>query len=63
MPFIEIGKPPRPQCRDREHNPPSLICLPDGVHVWQCPTCGAKQVVRVTSPTMSTSRFDGEGGK
>jgi len=44
--FITLHK--REMCRDREHNPPSMIIvLEPGTHIWTCPKCGAKQSVFV----------------
>lgn len=46
MPFIEHIKPPK-YCRHPEHNPPSMIVLPAGTHVYECPACGEQQSVNV----------------
>ena len=33
-------------CRDREHYPPTMLCVPAGKrYVHYCPTCGAKGVL------------------
>lgn len=33
----------RKQCRNREHNAPSMISLPPRAYVHTCPGCGAEQ--------------------
>jgi hypothetical protein len=44
MPFIPNPDPEKnkykPPCTSPEHNPPGMIVLPPGEHVWQCPSCG-----------------------
>jgi hypothetical protein len=32
---IEIAPP----CFSHEHNPPDMMVLPAGLHVWVCPAC------------------------
>jgi len=39
-------------CKDREHNPPGLIVLDDGVHEYTCPGCGHKQYIVVNKPRL-----------
>lgn len=51
MPFIDHTPPKkRDFCRNPEHNPPTMVVLPDGTHTWQCPTCGETQSFTVQSP-------------
>lgn len=40
-------------CKHQEHNPPSLINLPPGVHIWVCPACGAETKVVVDKETLT----------
>ncbi len=48
MTFIKHIPPPEDtRCRSREHNPPSMIVLPAGVHIWQCEDCGQQQTIRI----------------
>lgn len=55
MPFVSFVPWPTPKrCLDAEHNPPGHIVLQPGLHVWVCPACGARQIVRVAPrPTCS----------
>lgn len=41
-------------CADPDHDPPSMMVLPDGLWEHECPTCGHRQVFRVSKPTLST---------
>lgn len=34
-------------CTHPEHNPPSHMVLPPGMHVWVCPGCGREQTIAV----------------
>lgn len=34
-------------CQHPQHNPPSMIVLEPGTHIWKCPGCGATQSVIV----------------
>lgn len=46
MPFIKHIPPKgRPQCMSPEHNPPSMMVLEPGVHIWACPACNDTQTV------------------
>lgn len=40
------------QCRHPEHNPPTGICLPPGLYVYTCPSCGEEKPIRVPLITM-----------
>lgn len=50
MPFLpqkdELWDLPKP-CMSREHNPPTMIVLKPGTHIWICPLCGQEQMVYV----------------
>ena len=35
------------QCKDPEHNPPSMIVLKPGTHTWECPSCGQESTFTV----------------
>lgn len=52
MPFIpqepEKSYPAPNPCMHPEHNPPNMMVLPPGVHVWRCPACG--QEVTINKP-------------
>ena len=50
MPLEKIGEVRRP-CNDPDHNPPSMIVLPDGVYRHTCPSCGSVVVFTVASPS------------
>lgn len=53
MPFTDWKPlPTTDACRDPEHNPPSHIVLPDGVHTYRCPSCGREVTIRVQRPTL-----------
>lgn len=40
MPFIPSNEPQKEEtCHHPEHNPPTMIVLPEGRHAWQCPYC------------------------
>lgn len=45
FPHLEI-------CDDPEHSPPGHIVLPEGIHTYECPTCGAQQQVIVQKPKL-----------
>lgn len=49
MPFkrlIDTLRSERAQrCRSPQHYPPSLIYLPPGIYEYECPDCGASQIV------------------
>lgn len=58
MPFID-HKPPgngwvKPKCRSPEHDPPGMIVLKPGAHIWECPACGHETTVHVDSHTLSS---------
>lgn len=54
MPTRKIAEPNnRGYCRDREHNPPSMMVYENGLYEHECPSCGAKQRFRVNKPTFS----------
>ena len=41
MPLKKIGNLPKfYYCRNPEHNPPTMIVLPDGIYEHTCPGCG-----------------------
>lgn len=41
MPFKKHIPPTKEQrCLSTEHNPPSMMVLPPGTHVYECPSCG-----------------------
>lgn len=46
----KIADAPPPPCRNREHDPPMGIVLPDGTYEHECPGCHDKQVFTVTRP-------------
>lgn len=53
MSFIKHIKPTTMQaCNSPEHNPPSMIVLPGGIHIWKCPDCGQKSNVYVPEVTL-----------
>jgi hypothetical protein len=39
-------------CSHREHNPPGMIVLKPGRHVWECPGCHAQQTIIVREVTL-----------
>jgi len=46
MPFVDYELPREiGPCISPEHNPPNMIVLPPGKHVWKCPVCGQETVV------------------
>ncbi len=51
MPFKPVDKSSpkwaEKRCTNPEHNPPTMIVLPPGSHVWVCPACGHEQTVYV----------------
>lgn len=51
MPFISY-KPftYHAGCRHPEHNPPTNMALPEGVHEWQCPLCLHIQTIVSNNP-------------
>jgi hypothetical protein len=52
MPFQKIQEDTREAaCTDREHNPPTRIHLEPGIYEWSCPSCCAKQIIRIRKPT------------
>lgn len=55
IPFVEF-KPIRGHypkgCNDPEHNPPSMIVLKPGTHIYECPKCGQRQVVQIPEKYM-----------
>ena len=54
MAFIKhIPERETKRCRHPEHNPPGMIVLPPGTHIWRCPHCGATQRVYIPSVTLS----------
>lgn len=53
MPFIKhepFSDPDKKVCRSKEHQPPSMMVLPEGIHTWECPECGRKQKIIVNNP-------------
>ncbi len=50
MPLRKIADIPK-YCSNPDHNPPTHICLPDGVYEHVCSGCGARIVFTVASPT------------
>lgn len=52
MPFTKFT-PFREQeiCKDKQHNPPSMIVLEPGIHEWTCPSCGKVTVIKVPKIT------------
>lgn len=51
-PFIDHTDFNEPkQCNHPEHNPPSMILLPSGIHTWQCPCCKKKTPVMIDKIT------------
>jgi hypothetical protein len=53
MPFVPSRHTPiKPYCNSPEHNPPDMIVLEPGAHVWQCPACGQETTVGVPSVRM-----------
>jgi hypothetical protein len=56
MPTRKIAKPKdRGHCRDRAHDPPSMMVYENGLYEHECPSCGAKTVFRVNKPTFSSN--------
>jgi hypothetical protein len=52
MPTQRIGDlPPEEKCQRPDHNPPSMIVLPDGFYLHQCTSCGKKTQFTVRRPT------------
>lgn len=52
MPFTKYEKwAPRQFCKNPEHNPPTMINLPPGIHTYECPACGYTQTIKVQEPT------------
>ena len=44
MPFVGFKPFPKVEiCRHPEHDPPKLVLLEPGVHVYKCPACGKPQ--------------------
>ena len=50
MPFIKHTPPPKP-CLSPEHNPPGMIVLPPGEHLYRCPSCGTETTIYVPQVT------------
>ncbi len=48
---IETREQEKP-CRCSEHDPPSMISLPDGIYRHTCPACGRSQDIVFSSPTL-----------
>lgn len=46
----KIADLPEPECNHPEHNPATMIVLPDGVYEHTCPACGKVQGFTVESP-------------
>ena len=57
MPFIEhippAGNPKK--CKSAEHNPPTYILLPPGIHTYECPVCGEQQKIEMPEIMMSSN--------
>jgi hypothetical protein len=51
MPFTEHILPPD-VCRNPEHDPPGMIVLPAGTHIYECPECGKTTRVFVPEVTL-----------
>lgn len=54
MPFIKHVKPTEVwgvKCNSPEHNPPTTIVLPPGIHTWKCPSCGRERLVFIPEST------------
>ena len=48
MPFIKrIEHKYDYLCNHPEHNPPSHIVLPSGIHTYECPVCGHITMVNI----------------
>lgn len=53
MGFIKHTPPAKEKgCNSPEHDPPGMIVLQPGTHVWQCPCCGQKTTITVQAPRM-----------
>ena len=51
MPFIKFETFEKNMvCKSKEHFPPNMMILPEGIHTWECPECGHKQKVVVNNP-------------
>lgn len=50
MALEKIGELPDRMCSHPEHQPPNMICLPDGVYRHTCPGCGVEMVFTVANP-------------
>lgn len=51
MGFIKSEPLPRQEyCKHREHNPPGMIVLPEGIHTYKCPGCGKTQRIVIVKP-------------
>lgn len=53
MPFIDFIPCANDICKSPEHNPPGMIVLPAGLHIWKCPKCGQETPVRIRKVTCS----------
>ena len=47
-------------CSSPEHNPPSLMVLPPGIHTWECPVCGVRQTVIIPEHTLEVTSWNKE---
>lgn len=52
--------PEEKQCRDKQHLPPTMISLPDGVYKHICPTCSHRTVTTIRNPKMQNYLHNGE---
>jgi hypothetical protein len=49
--------PEEKRCRDREHDPPTMIVLEPGIYEHECPRCGKKQRVVIPPKPSLRSRL------
>jgi len=51
MPFRSLKESEKPKelyiCQSREHNPPNMIKLEPGLHIWVCSVCGKESRIFV----------------
>lgn len=48
----KIADLPEPPCRHPQHDPATMIVLPDGIYEHTCPACGKTQKFTIDSPKL-----------